>query len=121
MVNSFFNPYGNNAQFGISPFSQPMAQPPAQQLIKVSGLEGAKAFQMGPNSAVALFHESEDILYVKTTDGAGFPSIRTFRFTPYEEAPAVEVEKYVTIDEFEKFKRELFKKEGSNGKQSVRQ
>ena len=69
---------------------------------------------MAPNSAVALFHESEDILYVKTTDGAGFPTIRTFKFTPYEEN-IVEPVKYVTIDEFEKFKQEIL-----NGKQSVR-
>ena len=70
---------------------------------------------MPPNSSVALFHESEDILYVKTTDGAGFPTIKTFRFEPYEE-PKVEFEKYVTLDEFNKFKEEVL-----NGKQSVRE
>ena len=103
--------YFNN--FGLQPFSQ---QPTYNsQLIKVSGLDGAKAYQMPPNSSVALFHESEDILYVKTTDGAGFPTIKTFRFEPYEE-PKVEFEKYVTLDEFNKFKEEVL-----NGKQSVRE
>ena len=61
---------------------------------------------MPPNSAVALFHESEDILYVKTTDGAGFPTIRTFRFEPFEVEP-VSPQKYVTLEEFEKFKEEV--------------
>ena len=104
--------YFNN--FGLQPFSQ---QPTynSSQLIKVSGIEGAKAYQMPPNSSVALFHESEDILYVKTTDGAGFPTIKTFRFEPFEE-PKVEFEKYVTLDEFNKFKEEVL-----NGKQSVRE
>ena len=85
--------------------------------MKVSGLDGAKAYQMPPNSAAALFHESEDLFYVKTTDGAGFPTIRAFRFEPLEEpaAKTVEVEKYVTIDEFEAFKKEVL-----NAKQSVR-
>jgi hypothetical protein len=58
-----FNPY----QFNYQP--QPV------QLVKVSGIDGAKAYQMGANSAVALFHESEDIFYIKSTDGAGFPTI----------------------------------------------
>lgn len=113
-MTNYFNPYGNNTQFGFSPFIQNTTQPQAQQLTKVSGLDGAKAYQMAPNSAVALFHESEDILYIKVTDGAGFPTIRTFKFTPCEETPTVEVEKYVTIDEFEKFKQEVL-----NAKQSV--
>ena len=103
--------YFNN--FGLQPFQQPTYN--SSQLIKVSGIEGAKAYQMPPNSSVALFHESEDILYVKTTDGAGFPTIKTFRFESYEE-PKVEFEKYVTIDEFNKFKEEVL-----NGKQSVRE
>lgn len=78
----------------------------SQQLIKVSGLDGAKAYQLGPNSAVALFHESEDLFYVKTTDGAGFPTIKTFRFEPFEVSQE-ETPKYVTVDEFEKFKQEV--------------
>ena len=97
-MNNMFAPYGNSFGLGFNP--------PQTQLIKVSGLEGAKAYQMGPNSSVALFHESEDILYVKSTDGAGFPTIRTFRFEPFE-VPAQEEKKYVTLEEFEKFKQEV--------------
>ena len=98
--------------FNPTPSSpQPVGQ---SQLIKVSGLEGAKAYQLPPNSAVALFHESEDILYIKTTDGAGFPTIRQFRFEPIKE-DTVQFTQYVTLDEFNKFKEEVL-----NGKQSVR-
>ena len=116
-MNNFINPYQNNAIYGPLPFQVQQPQTPAQQLVKVSGLDGAKAYQMPPNSAAALFHESEDLFYVKTTDGAGFPTIRAFRFEPLEEpaAKTVEVEKYVTIDEFEAFKKEVL-----NAKQSVR-
>lgn len=55
---------------------------PYQQngLVQVTGLEGAKAYRMPPNSAVALFHSTEDVFYVKSTDGAGFPTIRAFKF-----------------------------------------
>ena len=100
-MTNMFNPYSFQPSFSL---------PTQQQLIKVSGLEGAKAYQMGPNSSVALFHESEDILYVKSTDGAGFPTIRTFKFEPMEE-PTVEYTKYVTLDEFNKFKEEVYAKQ----------
>ena len=94
-------------------FNYPVFNTPRTQLIRVSGIDGAKAYQMPPDSSVALFHESEDIMYVKTTDGAGFPTIRAFRFEPIEtEAPA---QQYVTTDEFNKFKEELY------GKFTVRQ
>ena len=106
------NPYNTTLQqfglpqFGAQDFQRQFAPTNQLQLIKVSGLEGAKAYQMPPNSAAALFHESEDILYVKTTDGAGFPTIRTFRFEPFEvEQPTPQ--KYVTLEEFEKFKQEV--------------
>lgn len=39
---------------------------------------------MSANSTVALFDSNEDIMYIKTTDGAGFPSIRTFNFAENE-------------------------------------
>ena len=113
---SNINPYPNAgfSMFGYQPTPQPTFQSmgQGQSLVKVSGIEGAKAFQMPPNSAVALFHESEDILYVKTTDGAGFPTIRTFKFQPVdgEDKPT----QFVTLDEFNRFKEEI------SGKLSVR-
>lgn len=54
--------------------------PQGQQLIRVNGMDGAKAYQMQPNCSAALFDSNDDLLYIKTTDGAGFGSVRTFRF-----------------------------------------
>lgn len=51
-----------------------------QELIRVNGLEGARAYQMPPNSVAALFDANQDLMYIKATDGAGFPSIRVFSF-----------------------------------------
>ena len=79
-------------------------------------MDGAKAYQMPPNSSVALFDEGEDIFYVKTTDGAGFPTVRAFAFTPIEiNQPAKPQGEYVTREEFEELKGMIF-----DGKQSVR-
>ena len=114
IMQNIFTPYGYTFPSAFPPVQSPMPTQPSTQLVKVTGLDGAKAFQMAPNSSVALFHESEDILYVKSTDGAGFPTIRTFRFEPCEE-PSPKVEQYVTLDEFNRFKEEVL-----NAKQSVR-
>ena len=75
--NQYYNPQMNNQQ--IFPQEQP------QNLIRVNGIDGAKAYQMNANSTVALFDSNEDIMYIKNTDGAGFPSIRMFKFEEVNE------------------------------------
>ena len=90
----------------------PFAQP--TQLLRVHGMEGVNAYPLNsPNSMVALFDEDEDIFYIKRTDAANVVSVRKFRFEEIiDDKPT---EKYVTIDEFNKFKEELL-----DGKQLIR-
>ena len=86
----FGNPgYGMAGPY-MERFHQQMAaqQQRPMELVRVTGMDGAKAFQMPPNSTAALFDDSQDIFFVKSTDGAGFPTIRTFSFAPYEPAGA---------------------------------
>lgn len=116
----FQNPYA--ALLGQNMYSQPQnnqqffTQEPCQNLIRVNGIDGAKAYQMPANSTVALFDSNNDIMYVKSTDGAGFPSIRTFSFTETkEETKQAETTDYISRKEFEDFKKELM----NNGKQSI--
>lgn len=106
--NQYYNPQMNNQQF--------LPQIQTQNLIRVNGIEGAKAYQMSANSIVSLFDANEDIMYIKSTDGAGFPSIRTFSFTEVKEEnkPTQQVD-YISREEFEEFKKELM----NNGKQSI--
>lgn len=107
--NQFYNPQMMNP----TPV-QPQEQ--TQNLIRVNGIEGAKAYQMPANSTVALFDSNDDVMYVKSTDGAGFPSIRTFAFTEVKEQnkPVQQID-YISREEFEEFKKELM----NNGKQSI--
>lgn len=116
----FQNPYAS--LLGQTPYynqpmnNQPFPQQITQNLIRVNGIEGAKAYQMSANSTVALFDTNEDIMYVKTTDGAGFPIIRTFSFTEIKEDTKVSQNTdYISRQEFEDFKKELM----NNGKQSI--
>ena len=50
-------------------------------VVPVKGLEGAKSYPQGPNCRTPLFDDSEDILYIKTTDANGFPSIKMYDLT----------------------------------------
>ena len=110
------SPYTQPAQ---NPYMDRLAQmqPPPQQrdgLIRVTGMDGARAYQMPPNSAVALFDGGQDVFYVKTTDGAGFPTIRTYSVQPMEQAQAMGANEYVTRAEFEQLKEMIV-----HGKQPV--
>lgn len=118
--NRFFNnPYQYGGIQNQNPYSniysqqQPMLnnRPPLTGIIKVNGLDGAKAFQMGANEVAVLFHESENILYIKTTDGAAFPTIKTFDIHErVENDKPTDVTNFVTKEEFENFKKELLGK-----------
>lgn len=61
-------------------------QQPIHGFIYVAGIEGAKAYQMPPNSEMPLFDSTNDgIMYIKTTDAAGYPTIKAVRCTEVEE------------------------------------
>ena len=102
----------------FNPYQSIMPQMASQSLIRVNGIDGTKAYQMGANSQVALFDANEDIFYVKCTDGAGFPTIRTFRFEeiqPSQIGSNIEENDYISREEFEQFKKEMME----YGKQSI--
>lgn len=87
--------------------TQPTAQP-MNGLVSVTGIEGARAYQMPPNSSMPLFDGNEDVLYVKTTDAAGYPTIRTFRFEPAEPIDVRPVQAdYVPRSEFDALVEEV--------------
>lgn len=103
----------------LQALQQQNAPVPTMQLIRVNGMDGAKAYQMPPNSAVALFDANNDVFYVKSTDGAGFGSIRAFAFMPVPDAqPQMQQAspEYVTRAEFDELKGMVL----NNGKQPVR-
>lgn len=96
------------------------------QLIRVTGIEGAKAYRMPPNSIVPLFDGAEDVFYLKSTDGGGFPTIRVFDFTPREELPqAQEQEIMASINELREMildvKQHIQRSEQSESIQSTNQ
>lgn len=108
--NLYMPQYGGYQQQPTSWSYQPMSAQPINGLVSVTGMEGAKAYQLPPNSSMPLFDGNEDVLYVKTTDAAGYPTIKTFRFEPMEpiEANIVEAE-YVPRSEFDELVEQVRK------------
>ena len=107
-MNDFYNPYNYLTQNANSYLNG--------NVVKVNGINGANAYQMRPNQMSALFDENEDVFYIKTTDGAGFPSIRTFKFEEVRE----EASQYVTKEEYSQGISEL-KEMIENGFKSIRE
>lgn len=50
-------------------------------VVPVHGIEGAKAYPLGPSCRAPLFDDELDILYIKSTDANGFPTIKVYDFT----------------------------------------
>lgn len=60
-----------------------------QEVIRVNGRNGAEAYQMAPNSSILLLDETAPVIWLKTTDGASYPTITGYTISPMKEKPAV--------------------------------
>lgn len=79
--NQFF-PYFNNPTAGVSASTN--------NIVWVQGIEGAKAWQLGPNSMVILLDsEADGKMYIKVSDQIGMSSLRVFNYV--EETPSTNV------------------------------
>lgn len=85
-----------NLYSGYNPFQPPAPPVPQMRVTRVSGRPGAEAFQMGPNSEVVLLDETQPVIWLKTTDGAGYPSLSPFDISPHEDEKPVD---YKSFDE----------------------
>ena len=63
-----------------------------QQIIRVHGRNGADTFQMMPNSSALLLDESEPLIYLAQTDGAGYKTITVYDIQPHKEIPPVNMQ-----------------------------
>lgn len=92
---------------GSSPMLMQQHQQPIHGFVYVTGLEGAKAYQMPPNSEMPLFNSTGDVMYIKTTDGAGFPTIKICKVKEMQSTQDAEATEYVTRDELDRTYRDL--------------
>lgn len=128
--NNFFptnyNPYGYQpvtAPFdGSQQYGQPNIQPrqnqPQNSLIWVQGEAGAKAYPVAPNTTVQLWDSEAQIVYLKSADASGMPTMKILDYTirdnqtqgnALRKEPQVDLSAYVTKEEFERRMAEVVK------------
>ena len=108
----------------------PQAQPNPQQaqqtapqgLIWVQGEAGAKSYLVAPNSTVILWDSEAQLIYIKSADSTGMPSIKTLDYTVRGNSPEAGADDYATKEEVIALKdeiSELKKKLNPKGKEKT--
>ena len=80
--NPFINPYGFMPQ--QTPMQQAAMQPAPQQVVRVNGENGARAYQIGANSSALLLDESGTQVWLVTSDGAGYKTVAAYDIAPHQ-------------------------------------
>ena len=75
---------------------QPMMQQPQQEVLKVTGRNGANALNLAPNSSVLALDTSAPIVWLVTTDGAAYKTCTPYEIKPYEEISTNSLEKRIS-------------------------
>lgn len=99
---------------------QPAQTPPQTQnngLIWVQGEAGAKSYLVAPNTTVQLWDSEEQVIYLKSADASGMPSMRILDYTIRSNTQsttaqnlAQNADKYVTKEEFKALEDALEKR-----------
>lgn len=71
-------------------FQNTYSQAMRQEIVKVNGENGARAYQLAPNSSVLLLDETNPIVWLVQTDGAGYKTVSPYSITPYQPAPPID-------------------------------
>lgn len=102
-------------------YQQMVNVPPVQQvpqtnqgLLWVQGESGAKSYLVAPNTTVLLMDSEAQKFYLKSTDNAGMPNLRTFEYTEVSQNATQALNsaekdldnKYVTREEYNGLKRQ---------------
>lgn len=83
--NPYLSPYLNMYQQQQQPQIQ---QIPKQEVVKVNGENGARAYPLGANSSALLLDESGTMVWLAVSDGAGYRTVSAYDITPHQAAPA---------------------------------
>ena len=113
----------SNAQNYFTTASPIINQRISNNIIWVQGIEGAKAWQLAPNSiAILLDSENEGKMYIKVTDNIGMGSLRVFNYVEELVQPqgnttinnnSLDLSEYVKKDELSTLIKEIMANEQS--------
>lgn len=103
------------------PVQQPMApqnQPRSNPMIWVQGETGAKSYLMEPNMTLPLWDSEAQVIYLKSTDASGMPTMKILDYmirdgaTNTKPLPTIEPQNvdYVTHDELKELEERILSK-----------
>lgn len=112
-----YSPYGvqNMPNYSDLQYPQPNIQPQGNTakngIIWVSGEAGARGYPIAPNTTVQLWDSDENVIYIKSADASGMPSMKILDYTIRDNTvarnPVTDMSGYVTREEFEKRLKEI--------------
>lgn len=126
---AYNNGFPINYGYAVPQVQQPLIQQPVMQpfnqqvpqqdssLIWVQGEAGAKSFLLAPNKTVSLWDSESPVIYLKSTDASGMPSMKVLDYKireskgiiPPAEPLKPNTEDFVTKEELESYKEEVNK------------
>lgn len=91
------------------PVMQTPQQAPQNGLIWVQGEQAAKSYLVAPNSTVQLWDSEEKVIYLKSADASGMPSMKILDYTIRggESAQAVPAAEYATKDDLKALEEKI--------------
>ena len=123
--------YNNGYPATYQQYYQPQIQQPQQYphiasngIIWVQGEAGAKSYLVAPNNTVQLWDSENNVIYLKSADSSGMPSIKVLDYTIRENGSQMAQNglrsnvEYATKEELEKLKADimsLIKKDDKKG------
>lgn len=101
--NSMQNPYMTQPYYANR--NNPLVQNQNNRIVWVNGIEGAKAYQIEPNSNILLLDSDiEGRMYIKTCDNIGMCNLRIFSYQelqPNTQSQQIDTTNFVTKDEMQ--------------------
>ena len=75
-----------------TPYYNPFPQQPQiiqpTQVVRVNGENGARSYTIGANSSALLLDDSGLMVWLVTSDGAGYRTVTPYDITPHQAQPA---------------------------------
>lgn len=81
-------------------------------IIWVQGEAGAKSYMVAPNQTVQLWDSESQVIYLKSANASGMPSIKILDYTVRDDTPKIEAKQtavYATKDDIDSLQKELSK------------
>lgn len=110
--------YNNFFPTNYQPYQMPQMQnnQPNTFVQWVQGINAAKSFPVAPNTSIPLFDSEANVIYIKSADASGMPSMKILDYTiregerPQNAPLKSEMNNYATKEDMAALKAEMMRK-----------